>query len=170
MLIAIRSKLIRKTQIAKRLHKNEDGAAAVEFALVALPFFGMIFAIIELGIFFFASRFLEDGVFNAGRKALTQNLTVGSSCTDFVNSIKANVGGWFDTSKLVVNVSVLSNFSATSPALDLSSAGCSMGASNSTILIRVSYPYPFTGFRFLSTGPVIGANLNLNAATALRVE
>ena len=170
MLIAIRSKFIRKPSLANRLHKNEDGSAAVEFSLVALPFFGLIFAVIELGIFFFASRYIEDGVFNAGRKALTQRLSTGASCTDFVNTIKANVGNWLDPAKLVVNVSVLSSFSATSPNLNMSDAGCSMGATNSTILIKVSYPYPFTGFRFLTTGSAIGGSLNLNAATALRVE
>jgi Flp pilus assembly protein TadG len=170
MLIAIRSLLTRKIPLASRLRKNEDGAAAVEFALVALPFFGLIFAVIEIGIFFFASRYLEDGVFNAGRKALTQRLNASASCTDFVDTIKSNVGTMLDPAKLVVNVSVLSSFSSTSPNLNMSDAACSMGASNSTILIQVSYPYPFTGFRFLSGGASIGSNLQLNAATVLRVE
>jgi Flp pilus assembly protein TadG len=169
MLIKTRSTL-GKISAVKRLRKNEDGATAVEFALVALPFFGLIFAVIEIGIFFFASRYIEDGVFNAGRKALTQQLSAGSSCTDFVNTIKTNVGSFLDPTKLVVDVSVLSSFSATPTTLNMTDAGCSMGTSNQTLLIRVSYPYPFTGFRFAGGDPSIGKNMPLTAATALRVE
>jgi Flp pilus assembly pilin Flp len=172
MLITTRS-MLKRMFVVKGLRKNEDGAAAVEFALVALPFFGLIFAVIEIGIFFFASRFLEDGVYNAGRRVLTQQLGPASSCTDFVNSIKTNVGGWFKPELLSVQVTVLSSFSdfATPPPnVDLSQSSCSMGASNQTLLIRVSYPYPFAGFRFASGGPAIGRNLPLSAATALRVE
>jgi Flp pilus assembly protein TadG len=169
MLITTRSKL-RKLSFVKRLRKNEDGATAVEFALVALPFFGLIFAVIEIGIFFFASRYLEDGVFNAGRKALTQQLSSGSSCTDFVNAIKSNLGSWLKPNDIVIQVSVLSSFAATPSTLNLGDAGCSMGASNQTLLIRVSYPYPFTGFRFLTATPNMGVNMPLTAATALRVE
>jgi Flp pilus assembly protein TadG len=169
MLIKTRS-MLRKLSLVKRLRKNEDGATAVEFALVALPFFGLIFAVIEIGIFFFASRFLEDGVYNAGRRVLTQQLGTTSSCTDFVNSIKTNVGSWFKPDQVVVQVSTLASFSAAPSNIDLTQASCSMGTSNQTILIRVSYPYPFTGFRFAFGDPIIGKNLPLTAATALRVE
>jgi Flp pilus assembly protein TadG len=169
MLIKTRS-MLRKISVVKRLRKNEDGATAVEFAIVVLPFFGLVFAVIEIGIFFFASRYLEDGVFNAGRKALTQQLGSSSSCKNFVDAIKSNVGSFLDPSKLVVQVSTLSSFSATPAGVDLSDGNCSIGASNQTILIQVSYPYPFTGFRFASGGPTIGNNMPLTAATALRVE
>ena len=167
MLIALRAKLIHKRRQARDFSKGEDGAAAVEFALVALPFFGMIFAIMELGIFFFASRFMEDGVFNAGRKALTQQLSATSSCSDFANNIKTNVGTWFDQSKLVINVTILSSFSGSAAPLNLADAGCQMGASGQTILIQAAYPYPFTAFRIMGGS---ATDLNLRAATALRVE
>jgi Flp pilus assembly protein TadG len=55
----------RTRRFLKRFRRDQDGAAAVEFALVALPFIGMTVAIIELGIFFFATRYFEDGMFNA---------------------------------------------------------------------------------------------------------
>lgn len=58
----------------KRIHKrsklfsrNEDGATAIEFAFVAIPFFALIFAIIELAIIFFINSALSNAVSEAGR-------------------------------------------------------------------------------------------------------
>ncbi len=37
-----------------RFGRKDDGAAAVEFAFVVVPFFAILFAIIELALVFFA--------------------------------------------------------------------------------------------------------------------
>jgi len=52
---------------SKTFSKNQDGATAIEFALVALPFFALIFAIIELAIIFFISSALNNATSEAGR-------------------------------------------------------------------------------------------------------
>ena len=44
---------------ARRLARQEDGTAAIEFGLVALPFLALVFAIIETALVFFASQTLE---------------------------------------------------------------------------------------------------------------
>jgi Flp pilus assembly protein TadG len=168
MMIRLRNRLIRK---AKTVAKDEDGGAAVEFAIVAFPFFGLVIAVMEIGIFFFASRFLEDGVFNASRLALTGRLGTASSCADFSTAIRNNIGTWFDSSKVNISVSVLTSFSDAGTALDMSAAGCSMGTTGQTLLIQATYPYPFVGYRFsLRDDNRIGADWVLSAATALRVE
>lgn len=46
----------------KRFHTDEDGATAVEFAMIAFPFFLLIFAIIETSLFFFAGQYFETAV------------------------------------------------------------------------------------------------------------
>jgi Flp pilus assembly protein TadG len=170
MLAAIRKWRSSVPAVFGRFRKKDDGAAAVEFALVALPFCGLIFAVIEIGIFFFASRYLEDGVFNASRKVLTQRLAPGSICSAFKTEIANNFAVWLDPTKIVLSVKPLSSFSASGAAVDLSGGGCSFGASGQTMVITATYPYPFKGFRFLSTGPNIGKDLNLSASTAFRVE
>jgi Flp pilus assembly protein TadG len=167
MMIRLRNRLIRK---AKGACKDEEGAAAVEFAIVALPFFALVIAVMEIGIFFFASRFLEDGVYNASRLALTGRLGTGSSCTDFSNAIRNNIGVWFDNSRVVINVRVLTSFSDAGSALTMTGPSCSMGTPGQTLLIEARYPYPFVGFRFTPNGARLGADRMLTAATALRVE
>jgi Flp pilus assembly protein TadG len=153
----------------KAFRKREDGAAAVEFALVALPFFGLIIAVIELAVFFFASRFLEDGLFNASRKVLTNRLDSASICTTFPQEVKNELAAWFSPSKLTISVTPLASFTSSGSAVDLS-AGGSFGATGQTMIIRATYAYPFQGFRFIAGTAALGKGYNLSAATAFQVE
>ena len=46
----------------RRLVRQQDGAAAVEFALVAAPFLALVFAIMETAVIFFSGQALETAV------------------------------------------------------------------------------------------------------------
>ena len=56
---------------ARRMVRQEDGAAAVEFALVAAPFLAMVFAIIETAMVFFAGQALETAATDSARLIMT---------------------------------------------------------------------------------------------------
>jgi len=56
---------------AARLLQARDGAAAVEFGLVAAPFLALVFAIIETAIVFFAGQALETAVADSSGLILT---------------------------------------------------------------------------------------------------
>ncbi len=53
--------------------KDNEGATAIEFSLLALPFFMLLFAILELAIIFFISSTLNFAVSEAGRQIRTGN-------------------------------------------------------------------------------------------------
>lgn len=53
---------------ARTLRKREDGATAIEFAIVGTLFFTLVFGIIELALVFFTSSVLSHAVADAGRK------------------------------------------------------------------------------------------------------
>lgn len=55
----------------RRFRRANRGAAAVEFALLALPFFTMLFATLEATAVFFASVSLETGAAEVGRLVRT---------------------------------------------------------------------------------------------------
>ncbi len=64
----------------KRFLRSRKGAAAVEFALVATPFFLLLFGILETVLVFFANAVLENGLEIVARKIRTgqvqaQNMT-----------------------------------------------------------------------------------------------
>jgi Flp pilus assembly protein TadG len=65
----------RPKRMFRRFRRDRRGSAAVEFSLVAVPFFALLFAIIETGIVFFAAQVLETGVQDSGRLIYTNQIT-----------------------------------------------------------------------------------------------
>lgn len=57
--------------VAKRFIREQDGAAALEFAIVMFPFFALIFAIMETSLIFLASQTLETAAAESGRLIFT---------------------------------------------------------------------------------------------------
>jgi Flp pilus assembly protein TadG len=161
----------RKTRrFLKRFRRNDDGGAAVEFALVAMPFIGLTIAVIELGIFFFASRYFEDGVFNASRQVMTQRLPAATICSAFKTEIANNFPSWINPNNIVLTVKSGTSFSGTPTTVDLANGSCSFGTPGQVITVTATYPYPFVGFRAMTGGILWGANINLSVSTAFRVE
>ncbi|MEM9104523.1 MAG: TadE/TadG family type IV pilus assembly protein [Pseudomonadota bacterium] len=58
-----------------RFRRDEDGAAAIEFSLLAIPFFLLIFAIIETCLTFGAEQTLNFAVDKLGRELRTGQIT-----------------------------------------------------------------------------------------------
>ncbi len=58
-----------------RFRRDEDGAAAIEFSLLAIPFFLLIFAIIETCLTFGAEQTLNYAVDKMGRELRTGQIT-----------------------------------------------------------------------------------------------
>src|SRR5262245_7928851 len=56
---------------ARRLIRQQDGAAAIEFGLVAAPFLALLFAIMETAIVFFAGQALETAAADSARLIMT---------------------------------------------------------------------------------------------------
>ena len=55
----------------RRFARRNDGAAAVEFGMVAAPFLALMFAIMETALVFFASQTLETAVADSARLIMT---------------------------------------------------------------------------------------------------
>ena len=63
--------LLARLGLLRRFARADDGAAAVEFAFVAIPFLILVFAIIELGLTFLVSMTLENALNNVDRTIRT---------------------------------------------------------------------------------------------------
>lgn len=64
--------------LLQRLARDERGAGAIEFALVAFPLFLLIMAVIEFGLMFFTQMQLENIMSNAVRAT---SITQGTAAT-----------------------------------------------------------------------------------------
>ena len=59
--------LLARLGLLRRFTRADDGAAAVEFAFVAIPFLMLVFGIIELGLLFLVSMSLENALMTVDR-------------------------------------------------------------------------------------------------------
>jgi len=75
-----------------RLFRRADsGSVAVEFALLAIPFFTLIFAIMETAIIYFASASLEGALTDNARQIRTgQSQTAGIGASEMKKAICAD--------------------------------------------------------------------------------
>ena len=86
-----------KRNILRRFRRNRRGSAAVEFALVAPIFFGLLFAIIELAMVFFASQVLETVTQDSARVIMTgQAQNASFTQAQFKNLVCSNIVAMFD--------------------------------------------------------------------------
>src|SRR4051812_32412430 len=69
--VALSAAHVLRLRVVRRFLKKDDGAAAVEFALVATPFLALVFAIMETALVFFAGQTLETAAADSARLIMT---------------------------------------------------------------------------------------------------
>src|SRR5215510_9016137 len=80
----------------RQLARKEDGAAAVEFGMVAAPFLLLTFAIMETAIVFFAGQTLETAVADSARLIMTgQAQGAAMSQAQFKDAVCSKIYGLF---------------------------------------------------------------------------
>lgn len=100
------------TRLVRRFARRQDGAAAIEFAMVALPFLSLLFAIIETALVFFAGQTLETAAAEASRLIMTgQAQQANYTAADFKKEVCSRIYGLFDCSGgMTVDVKNYSTF------------------------------------------------------------
>ena len=135
------------------------GATAVEFALVAAPFFALLIALLQTALVFFAGRVLDEATEEASRYIMTGQAQNGNMTqSGFENYLcdSSNtatlVSSLFTCSKLMVNVESYSDFASAStgtPTLTFGSNGTvsntwsySPGNPGDIVVVQVMYQWP----------------------------
>ena len=159
------------------------GAAAVEFAIVSLPFLALLFSILELGMIFMASTTIESAAVTAARQIRTGQLQAGANnnAAGFKNLVCGGIS-WISASDCAANLSVdvrtFPSFSAvnvTPPiknnAIDQSQLSFDSGTSCQIVLVRVFYPWTLITPVLEPGLPNLGSNQRLlTTAMAFRNE
>ncbi len=135
----------------RRFARHQGGVAAIEFALVVIPFVAMLFAIIETAIVFFASQVLETAVADSARLILTgQAQNGGFNQTTFKNAVCARISGLFDCSGgIYVDVRTFADFAAVSMTSPIDGNGNLVnnfvyqpGSAGQIVVVRLFYQWP----------------------------
>ena len=164
-----------------RWKKDEDGAAAVEFALVAVPLFTMLLGVLETCLFFASGSVLEGAAHEAARVIRTgQAQESGDPLALFEERMCNTLGALVDCENIdyeVVEIPTDSFYgvSAYDPTFDsegnLESQGFSAGGVESTVLVRLFYRYEFlTPFIGNMMGDEIGQSYGHMSTVVIRNE
>lgn len=104
---------------ARRFGGNDSGVTAIEFGLLALPFFTVVTAIVETALIFLAGQILDSAVNDSSRLIRTGQAQTGTppyNAEAYRKAICDGLYNMFDCDladdKLRVSVTVISNFAA----------------------------------------------------------
>ena len=97
------------------LLRDERGVTAVEFGLLALPFFALVSAIMETAIIFLASNIFESALQDSSRLIRTGRAHQNNyAIEDFRGEICDRTYGLFDCSQIKLSVRTIDSFASMS--------------------------------------------------------
>ncbi|MFN3559884.1 MAG: TadE/TadG family type IV pilus assembly protein [Brevundimonas sp.] len=165
-------------RLAKR--KAREGSSAVEFAMVALPFCLMMFAILELGLVFVTDSVLENATIETGRLVRTGQATAqGMTAAQFKSGVCSRMSVFTADcpSRLTVDVRVIPQFNTAPPdpmaggTFNESGLTYSNGQPGDIVLVRAWYRQPLlTTFMAQGLSRLNDGTVRMTATTAFRNE
>ena len=166
---------------ARRLIRQQDGAAAVEFGLVAAPFLALVFAIMETAIVFFAGQALETAAADSARLIMTgQAQTAGYGQSQFKTAVCNKIYGLFNcTGGLYVDVKSYTSFASISTSkpidangiLQTGNFGYTPGGPGDIVVVRLMYQWPvYVSLLGLNLSDTSGGKRLIMATAAFRNE
>jgi Flp pilus assembly protein TadG len=156
----------------RRFLRHERGGAAVDFALMLLPFLMVLMTIIESAVVLLAGQVLQTSATNAGRLILTgQAQNAAYTASQFKNTICANLTVMFNcANNLYVDVESFSSFSSinltnatnANGTLNTGGFGYSPGNPGDIVVVRLIYQWPI-----ISAGLAVGLVNSINNTNTL---
>jgi len=184
--LAIRTRRLARAKIlrirtVRRFARGKDGAAAVEFAMVAAPFLALMFAIMETALVFFASQTMETAVADSARLIMTgQAQSQNFSAAQFKTQVCNRIGGLFDCAGgLQIDVKTYTTFGSISNAkpldangnLQTSSFGYQPGGPGQIVVVRLMYQWPvYASLLGFNLSDMSGSKRLIMATAAFRNE
>jgi Flp pilus assembly protein TadG len=152
-------------QLFKRFRRSRDGSAAIEFAILAIPYFLIIFAILETFIAFIAEQVVTSAVDTLGRDIRTGNITYSQNkstdkteaqfrqlfCNEISFLLRCDAAEVATPDRLYLDVRSFATFAAipttvttASGSLDISSFAFAPGGAGTINMVRAYYYWPVT--------------------------
>lgn len=160
-------------RLLRSLIKDRKGSAAIEFAILALPFFVVIFAIAEIALMYFVESGLDAAVHQAVRQVRVGVAKSGNwNSAKFKEVVCSNLSLSFGCStKLKVRAVVVTNMASVnriSPIADGSlnvAEDFDLGGAGSYVLVQAFLPwdptftlYPVASVRLADGSYILGSS------------
>ena len=102
--------LFEMPKVVRRLKDDDAGVTAIEFGMLAFPFFMLMMAIIESSLMFFANQVLESSVDDVGRQIRTGQLDDSMTETELRTAICNASAVLFTCGDLKIDLQVVAEF------------------------------------------------------------
>lgn len=164
--------------------RNESGVVAIEFAMIVLPFLALLFALLNISMFYYGNLMMEHAVAETSRLIRTgQAQEQGFDETQFKTEVCNRVVILVNCmTKLKVHVDAYNSFDAVDAGnqfnnndLDGGNLQFNMGNAEDIVLVRVFYEwttladFPVFDIGFTTSNMNNGSTM-ISAATAFRNE
>jgi len=165
----------------RRLLRQQDGAAAIEFGMVAAPFLALVFATMETSVVFFAGQTLETAAADSARLIMTgQAQTAGFDQTKYKEAVCGKIYGLFNcNSGLYVDVKTYTSFASINTALPIDANGnlkadtfgYQPGGPGDIVVVRLMYQWPvYVSLLGLNLSDMTGSKRLIVSTVAFRNE
>jgi Flp pilus assembly protein TadG len=176
--------------LLRRWRRDQSGAAAVEFGLVAMPFVMLLFGILSVCLYFFTNFTLENALWQSSRALRTGQVqqakgaysaatTLEDKKIAFKQALCAMAPSFLDCNKVVVLVQSSAAFGGiVEPAcatngviIDQTAATFDTGGASSVVLVTACYPWDYGGrLPFIKLGNLQNGAVLMQASVAFRTE
>ncbi|OLP45272.1 TadE/TadG family type IV pilus assembly protein [Rhizobium oryziradicis] len=152
-------------RLLRRFRRSADGSAAIEFAILAIPYFLIVFAILETFIAFVAEQVVTSAVDTLGRNLRTGNITYNLEkstnktsaefrqlfCNEISFLLKCDASEIATPNRLYLDVRSFSTFAAipkvvttANGSLDTTGFAYAPGGPGTINMLRAYYYWPVT--------------------------
>ena len=125
--------------LTARFRRDERAASAVEFAIVCGPFFFLLLAVLQLGIFYMSQSALDTGVIKTA-ETLRTNFTTGTTATlldsaSLRSSVVTNAGGLISNDS-TLGVEIRQITALNTAVVPIANGTNDYGSNTSTLVLR----------------------------------
>ena len=157
--------------------RDDRGTTAVEFAMVSVPFLGLLFAIFQTAYLFLVQQAVDAAATTGARNILTGQTMSSNikSASAFATSVVCpNLPGFLSCSSLIIDVRSASSTSWSSlntatDFLNSSSNKFCIGNPNDIVIVRIIYPVPAI-LSIMTLSASLGSSGKMTAGQSLQTS
>jgi Flp pilus assembly protein TadG len=166
-------------RLLRSFTRNREGSAAIEFAILALPFFVVIFAIAEIAVMYFVDSGLDAALHKTVRQVRVGVAKSGSwDATKFKDVLCSELSYSFDcATKLKVRATVITDMSSVTKVNPITAGSLAvtedfdLGGSGSYVLVQAFLPWnPTFKLYSISSARLSDGSYVLGAAELIKNE
>jgi len=165
--------------------RRNEGASAIEFAMVAVPFFMFVFGLIGVASYFFIMTSIDKGVEQNARLIRTgQAQTSDMTVNEFKQAVCNKAGSWVKCNRMQIFVQKFADWDQVQPQPCISNNDVVVntadgndkiaqyaGDANDIVLVTTCYKWDFAAkIPYLKMGQMNDGSMMMQNVTAFRTE